>query len=347
MRKSVRPILGILFILNALNLTSGFAADRAGNGGGGIVRNGQYLTFGSANVRLRPVSLQDIPGLNRLKETIQNMPLAPGRRGALVSAAYPAGNRQYFAISKEELGPEQEAELLMKYLDATGYEIPITSLVVFAVTSGTETYLLPSFFDITEVEQAAILFHEALWIINSSLTYNEVIDAEIAFQNYLDEGGTGFKAQLFRILNDVFRDRTISVMAAAQDDFAHNRFNSYFGRDGMTVESIFGRELMIVDHPREAIFHLNESPNRDLLALHLMALIERFPEVNTFKEFYALRDRLSPSLTWEAGGCVFSKMDRVKFWKVEYWQEPEPGWGFISQNGCRFFWSNSDDHYHY
>lgn len=211
--------------LSLLSSLPAFGEDegRIGNGGGGFHRNGQYLTFGSAGVRIGLTPVDVVPALDQLQESLQGLRLGKLTSGNFLQAVLPDDQRRYFQVEERDLPPKEHARLTKAYRDALGPKARGKKLAVFAVTSREtrETYLLPAFFALKPVEQQAILFHEGLWIhLPEGTTYERVIDAEIKFQHYVENGARGYDAELFPVLDEIFQDPMISLKAALRDDLA-------------------------------------------------------------------------------------------------------------------------------
>ena len=162
-----------------------------GNGGGGVIVGGRYMTFYSAGFYTEPKPIAEemkIPGLNKVLSFLQEFPhLTKASKAELMTALVPSSSRQYFKVQKDKFTNTVRKRLLAEYARVT--EQPVESLVIFAVTDSYSktTYLLPEFYSLKEQDQEAILVHEAYWIVHPKSLYNTVIDAEKSFQAVLDE----------------------------------------------------------------------------------------------------------------------------------------------------------------
>ena len=285
--KTKSRFLAAAFVLFAL-VSSSAQAGSEGHGGGGVIRNGRYLTFGSAGVQIGLKPIAKVPGLPLVISVFQGMPLDDVWKGRLLSSVFPMGARQYFALDSADLSAERRAALIQSYSDAIGAQVPVASLVIFAITSGTETFLLPEFFELNETQQAAILFHEGLWEISTDLTYRFVVDAEIAFENYVTQQkpNYAYDEALFLKLGALFKNNMIPALAAAKDDFGNGRLASLLNAGGaLPIETIFGDHLFADD---SLTFN-----SRSRWNAHLVQMILAHPDVQLFRILYALRDQIS------------------------------------------------------
>ncbi|MBS1971345.1 MAG: hypothetical protein JSU04_13640 [Bdellovibrionales bacterium] len=159
---------------------------RVRNGGGGFYQDGQYLTFYSAKIQVRstPMKLKEVPGLALLINKINQAPLNPQIKGSLLSLIYPSGSsRTYYQISEKDLTTSQHQDLIEEYRRLTGE--PESNLVLFGMTNDkAETFLMPEFYKLNEIQQATILFHESLWNLQVEISYDQMVDMEMAAEAY-------------------------------------------------------------------------------------------------------------------------------------------------------------------
>lgn len=286
-----------LLIIGIFMSSYSTAKGREGNGGGGIERNGTYLTFGSAGVQVTQVPLKDIPGMNLLLEAVKALPLPELEKGNLLKAVYPLGERRYFSILNQDLDPNKETQLKKSYHQAIGGQIRLDELVVYSLTSDRESYLLPEFYYLSEVQQAAILFHESLWILNAKFDYRTIIDAEIKFERYLTtrRPNYGFESDLFSVLNQVFDNPHLALMSAAKDDFDSGRLKKFLdpkGRIPLTVlfgENIFSCTRISSVIPEYSIIHFAAISK---IVPFLLTQIETNENVAVFRESYTLLSKI-------------------------------------------------------
>lgn len=174
-----------LITLTAIVLGLNAHADRTvGNPGGGVVRSGVYMTFGSAGLLVDPTPVIDVPGLDLIRSVVDESGVPDRQKAQLWENILPYGARRYYDILT--LDPQTYSKLVQEYSSLT--KQPAGSIVIYAVTDPKirTTYLLPEFYKLTKNDQAAILFHEGYWIRKPNASYLDVVSAEISFSKYLE-----------------------------------------------------------------------------------------------------------------------------------------------------------------
>lgn len=241
-----------------------------------ITRVDEELIFESHRARLEPMPKAIIPGLSLMTKTIHEIPLAAQWQGMLNLASTPdevsSGRRKYFKIRSSDLDKKKRNAMIQIYRELLAGQVLPERLVLYAYTRGKETYLLPEFFKLSEIGQAAILFHETLWVIDPRLTYDFVASAEIKFQRYVETSGGdhGYDSDLFQVLSKIFPDPTIILHAAARADFKAGRLKPFLDSgERLPLHVIRGRDLIL---PVEQ---------------HLWLMTRKHPHVLIFKELYA------------------------------------------------------------
>lgn len=160
------------------------------NGGGGVVKDGHYMTFASAQIPIKdlPEMAADIPGMKFLIEQVSNLKLTSSAKSTLLSSIYPLQQRTYYKVDADHYGSDVRAQIINNY--KTAMLIPDKeNIVLFAVTDidTQTTFLLPEFYQLKEIEQAAILLHESTWILDPSQSYSQVIALEMSAQSYFQK----------------------------------------------------------------------------------------------------------------------------------------------------------------
>lgn len=202
--------LGLVFF----NL-SAFGGTERGNGGGGLHINGLYQTFYSAGIYINPMPETEIPGAYLFSKTIESLSGENKNKSLLLKNALPFGDRKFYRIMENSVDDHLMAKLIKIYAGLVNQ--PSNAITLFAITDTEKkaTYLLPSYFQLKESEQAAILFHESLWILNPKLEYSTIINAEMAFQKFVELKSIGkFDLALPVFLSQFFNDKSISLKSA-------------------------------------------------------------------------------------------------------------------------------------
>lgn len=177
-------------IMMSLLASLSYAGDK-GNGGGGIVRDGRYMTFHSAGftTESESMNLSDLPEVTRLMRFFGKEDfLFKNTQNKLFEALMPGFKRRYFRVKKETFTKQTRSRLIAEYQRVTGFNADTLTLFAITDTSKGITYLLPEFFELEkETERMAILFHEAYWLIKPNASYDHVVDSEITLQSLLED----------------------------------------------------------------------------------------------------------------------------------------------------------------
>lgn len=240
--KSLITILSLLCIS-----ISSLAGIEVRNGGGGWTSDGQYMTFYSAKIpaQRKPLDPSQVPGLNYLVAKVFSLKITEAVRAEILKSIFPVSNRSYYTTNSSQFDENSKKDLRKKYAGIMG--INEENIAVFATTNPmhNETILLPDFYKLTESEQAAILFHESLWILNPLLNYVNIITAEQAAQAYFENANVGENVHAFYYqLSLLMEDRTIPLIAALQFDRNQGFFPSNINKNSSPLESVFGREFL-------------------------------------------------------------------------------------------------------
>jgi len=163
-------------------------ATDSGNGGGGIHRDGNYMTFYSAGFYIEPTEINDeeIPQLNEMVTFFNDVSiLSEKTKIKYLQALMPSSKRQYYKVKPDTFTEEVKQSVLKAYAETLN--LPIEEVVIFAITHEGTTYFFPEYFELSDIEQKTVLYHEASWVVNPEDTYKAIIDKEILFQAYLEE----------------------------------------------------------------------------------------------------------------------------------------------------------------
>lgn len=199
----------ILFLTLLLMGNGSFAWQEVQNGGGGVLTNGNYMTFYSAHIPVvtTPLSPSEIPGMAFLVNKIMHMPLAPRDQKELLQLIFPTDGRVYFKMDESKMSSEDMKEIVKQYSQLTS--IPESSVVVFAVTnrSVAGTVFFPAFYKLQkESERAAMLLHESAWL-STSFDYRDMVQFEMVVQAYFESGDNDLAnfREFYRLLGQVIR----------------------------------------------------------------------------------------------------------------------------------------------
>ncbi len=218
--------LNMIMIGAALCLSLSVFAQQDGNGGGGIMKDGRYMTFGSAGIYVESseLSLNQVPQLNKTIEVIMNQDyLNVDSARVLFSALNPSKGRKYFQVKSDQFSLAVRSRLMSEY--SRLLNIDTGKIALFAITDvkTSTTYLLPEFYSLNPIEQMTILYHEAYWIVNPKSDYQSVVSAEVSFQKYLESGDN---QSLFNWLKHVVQSRDELIAAAYGIDSSSGALNS-------------------------------------------------------------------------------------------------------------------------
>lgn len=224
-----------IFVLVFLTSISTFAyiykGQDGGNGGGGIVVDGHVMTFKSAGVKLEGDNLKEVPGLQILIDSIMDLNIDFKLKQKLLNS-FSGENRKYY--KSKPISLETYDRIISVYAELLN--VDPKKLTLFAVTDSKtrSTFLLADFFKLKPVEQAAVLFHEAVWIFDSKTNYYDTVKVEMAYQAYV-ENPMNEKAryEFLEVLSEILNDKKVFL-----------DFFSTFKLNRETPESLFGSEFL-------------------------------------------------------------------------------------------------------
>lgn len=260
-----------------------------GNGGGGLLREGELLTFGQYGITVKRRANTEVLGLKELENGLDMLTLPQDVKGKILRAITPYGKRKYYDIAESELGPKKKRWLLEKYQSAIRENIPLKHLRVLAVTVGEETFLLPDFYKLSDdIARAAILFHEAVWVINHELDYKVVIGAEIAFEKFLRDNLNkrkhAYDVDLMQSLKLAFKNPYIGISTAAKFETLNpQEYKDSNGGPLGILPTGFPVKHILGDLAAE-YFQQSNSVNRNLVYEHLYKMHKINPNSALIKE---------------------------------------------------------------
>lgn len=178
-----------LLVLMLLQTIHASAIQEVHGGGGGVDAAGHYMTFYSAQIPIlnKPLEEDEIPGLTLLIDTIFDLTLPETQKDKILKSISP-DSHTYFKVDETKIPDDEKAQILDQYAQLMG--VSKTDLTLFAVSTpdSNTTILFDSFFKLKQSEQAAILFHEAMWLLlpKDGLNYTNIISIEMRTQAYLE-----------------------------------------------------------------------------------------------------------------------------------------------------------------
>jgi hypothetical protein len=209
-------ILGLLMAVQVL-AEPGRIRD-VGDGGGGLDRDGQIMTYYSAHIPIGPEALlpAEIPGMGELLQQYSKLALDQDAIAELSMLVYPTDERKYYRVDEKQISPDELQRVIREYTQLM--KLPPGDVALFALTNPKtkDTLLLPDFFKLkTPQEQAALLFHESVWLSRSrDKSYNFVVSAEQVAQAFFENPAEPKNYDRFyNVLAAVLGDRTLPLKA--------------------------------------------------------------------------------------------------------------------------------------
>jgi hypothetical protein len=194
-------LIASLVAIQALVAAPIAQAGDSAHGGGGVIRNGQYLTVGSANLLLEPAELQ-LPAVDFAIDKIMQLKMDKSITEFLVGNLMYSSDRKYYRVAK--LSEEDEKRLKNEYAKEFANRQDGDQIFFYGITdpATNESYMLPDFFDkLPDMpSKAAAAFHESLWLFKvipyvggryddsqatSILSLHEVVQLEGLFESYI------------------------------------------------------------------------------------------------------------------------------------------------------------------
>ncbi len=266
--------LGTLLVVYSLFLASSvWAGPASSGGGGGVNKEGVYMTFYKAGFYTEPSPAQDsveIPGLNALLTYVRDFPYVAGsRRVDLMDVLVPSESHKYYKVNKDHFDADTRARLIAEFSKVTGQ--PADQIVLYAVTDTKArcTYLLPEFYELKDLhDQMTILFHEAYWLLHPETDYPTIVGAETSFEAVMEQP---------RNMNRVYRlmkywgDSGDEVVAMARLDQQTNALQGLLASEGIPFDQLLGTDYV-------NCWKSEQSRNcHKLLKINLFDLTQKYP----------------------------------------------------------------------
>lgn len=246
----------ILFLVATLFSVQLWAAQYIGNGGGILKSENGYISIGSSGKSVAGKLWKSPTGLNLAKQAIANIFKDSYNQSVLLMALSDESKRKYYSMDFSLL-PEREIERLKEHY-ARVINAPKEQIVIAALTfpHTKETYLANEFNQLNEIEQAALLFHEALWLLNPYGEYREVIRLEVAFQNILEgQDGSDYMEFINAVSSYIkradvaLREALLRMQGVSYDRFVSQNYTQCLRRP---VEEYY-QKLLITRHCSELL----------------------------------------------------------------------------------------------
>ncbi len=307
---SMKKIVCSMTLMALFSTSVAYSNGSAGGGGGAAIEDdqGRVQTFTSAGIKMninQPLTDEDLKvGMDELKRVFLNQYISQEVKAKVVGAILPtvdrnlSDSRNYFSIQYSDLNDDIKKNVLQIYQqrlkvalkNPNEYENLKNRILQVGFTIGRNTYLLPKFFELRKAsEQAAILFHESLWVINPNLSYDTVTAGESLMQRHIENHLT-FDLELFGFLSALFNKKMSLVWAALKYDI-ENRGGiggliSWRGK--INFKSIFSEDTL------DALTDPNRRPiAAGAVATDLQVKMQKYPRSNFFKALYYLRNSIS------------------------------------------------------
>ena len=277
MKKTILFLTTLSLVLSIITKTQ--ASDK--KPGAGVNRNGQYMTFYSAGVVIKPEnkSLNDVPGLSETVQLITGSGLFSAKTSSeMVAALMPFQGRAYFDVSPEDFGDDSKKRLTEEYARVTGQPTDEITLYAATDTNQKRTLLLPDFYKLSKTGQMAILFHEAEWLMNPNSNYKDIVAKEIAFQAWAEDPQNLEKAYDLATLTGTWADTLrVGVKADLQSKALSSKGRLKYKNDSLdlTPHNLFGATFQ--DCVQSGQMH---DPINDCyanLSIQSVQLTKRFP----------------------------------------------------------------------
>ena len=259
-----------------------------GNGCGGVIRNGRYMTFYSAQIYVekRNLNLKQLPQLENLMSffTKNRRFFTDGISSLFLNALNPTSTRRYYNVKKDQFTDEVYQRIISEYRKNTQVS-ERDELTLFAVTdtNSRTTYLLPSFYKLNPIEQQTVLFHEAYWIVYPHFDYKSVINAEIAMQYYLENPEDN--SALLELVKQT-GSRIVEINAAIMLDLQSNSLDGLLVKTGtirgIELKTLFGESYFSCLLEGEDVFFRRCEGS---LFSNIYRLRERYPHSLFLAEF--------------------------------------------------------------
>jgi hypothetical protein len=226
-------------MLSLMAISPAFAKEKKegheGGGGGGVCIQGKCMTLTEAGFRIKG---------EESASKVWNLTSAVLAEINNIAATLPFGNAE---IKKESVSNSLYKQVLNNYkktLKETNNSHMIKDLQIFAISTEATTYLLPSFFKLSEKQQALILVHEGI-VRNRNQDYKLALKFDGLYLDYLEgkNDPTYSPVSFYKTLANLTNERTAQIPLLVK-----------------YIEARLGRKLAIEDLVDDG-FHYGEVAN--------------------------------------------------------------------------------------
>lgn len=281
----------ILICIYYCVLQSAFAGTEINNGGAGISINGEVATFYSAEMKVNPTPLTDVPSIDTLLTLIKKLNLPKNVQMELSESIRPSFDRTYYAVSPETINQATLKKIKEEYSKLTNKSPD--QITIFALTDPERkiTLLLPDFFKLNDNEKVAILLHESLWINKRVKTYANMLEIEKDMQIYATyPNDCTPRYNLIKKIESIFKEKlwALNAIFRCQTDAYH----VYSNAESVAMTDFLSHSEM---DTFARILLTSLSPNPLTAELHELFL-KQINEPTNFKTFLGSKRALVQAL---------------------------------------------------
>lgn len=311
-----------------------------GNGGGGVHRNGKYMTFYSAGFYVEPQpqdTEEGVPGINTTVYFISKFPYwTADEKSILVGKILPSDRHKYYKVKKDKFTKETLARLLAEFSRVTGENVDNLELFAVTNTSTNETFLLPAFYELSQEDKAAILFHEAYWLLNKdsgySNDYQRTVAAELAFQAAFSQPQNSARAL---DLLKYYGNEQSALPLVANLDIQSGALKDLLQPKGIPFTQLFGSEFFNCKKATAGCYP-------GLIAANIYLLSQNYPKSAILRRLY---QKIPGDPNYYSSGAVmnFQGTPGIDWWREFYFKNLVES--NVIYGSKRSIWGKDDNYY--
>lgn len=289
MKVTQLKLASLCLLASALALNA-FAGGPQGQGGGGVVKNGRYMTFYTAGLYTEPTAANgsdQVPGIDALLGFVQSFKYwTAAQKSALLQWVVPSAAHQYFKVLADKFDKTTQDRLVAEFSRVTGEPTDAIDLYAVTDTNAHITYLLPDFYKLSATDQVAILFHENFWLMNPRTDYQTVISAEMAFEaTFTEPTNLARTADLLGYYGDANYGLKVSI----DSDIASGAIKGLIASDGtIPLLNLFGKDFLTCQ---------GDGCVPGMAGINIFHLTEQYPQSILLKRIW---ERAQPGAGWPA-----------------------------------------------